>query len=601
MRLLAGALFCLLASRGIAADEQQYFQYQPIKLDFELASTHELAPENPFLDYRLDVTFSQGGRTFRVPGHFAADGDAANSGASHGTVWRVLFAAPEDGEWTYEVSFHRGRHLAIDEDPYRGEPVAPHDGTTGTLQVQPVPATAKGFHRSGGLVYADSRYLHTRDQKPLLLFGPNSPENLLAYRDFDGTYSADPGKQYLKSWSAHGRDWRPGDLTWGDGRGKGLVGGFNYLASEGMNVVYALTFNVGGDGCDVWPFVEPNKQHFTRYDVSKLAQWDVIFSHAESLGIVMELITQEQENQLLLDDGELGVERRLYYRELISRFGHHGNLIWNIGEENGGQGAYWPQGQDDAQRFAMIRYLKDHDPYKHPVMMHTYATAEEREPIVSRLLRFDKFDGLSMQCANTPLIHDETADWIERSEQYDRPWIVMQGEIGPWHIGTAPDEVDPSHDQIRKEALWGALMAGAAGAEWYFGWLTSPNDLDAEDWRSRENMWRQSRAARDFFQRLDYTRMRAADQLVSAEEAHCFCEEAKTYAIYLPNGGTTRLDLRDIDASFDVKWYAARTGGELQVGSVETLVGGTWVNLGNPPADPTNDWAILVTREEDQP
>jgi len=34
-----------------------------------------------------------------------------------------------------------------------------------------------------------------------------------------------------------------------------------------------------------------------------------------------------------LDSGELGNERKLYYRELIARFGHHVSLE-NLGSEN---------------------------------------------------------------------------------------------------------------------------------------------------------------------------------------------------------------------------------------------------------------------------
>jgi len=45
--------------------------------------------------------------------------------------------------------------------------------------------------------------------------------------------------------------------------------------------------------------------------------------------------TQECEIVNLLDNGELGPQRKLYYRELIARFGHHLALNWNLGEEVG--------------------------------------------------------------------------------------------------------------------------------------------------------------------------------------------------------------------------------------------------------------------------
>ena len=47
-----------------------------------------------------------------------------------------------------------------------------------------------------------------------------------------------------------------------------------------------------------------------------------------------------------LDQGELGVERKLYCRELVARFGHALALNWNLGEENS---------QTQPQRRAMAR------------------------------------------------------------------------------------------------------------------------------------------------------------------------------------------------------------------------------------------------------
>ena len=41
----------------------------------------------------------------------------------------------------------------------------------------------------------------------------------------------------------------------------------------------------------------------------------------------------EAANKRELDEGELGPERKLYYREMIARFGHHLALEWNLCEE----------------------------------------------------------------------------------------------------------------------------------------------------------------------------------------------------------------------------------------------------------------------------
>ena len=75
--------------------------------------------------------------------------------------------------------------------------------------------------------------------------------------------------------------------------------------------------------------------------------------------------TQEAENVNLLDDGHLGPQRKLYYRELIARFGHHLALNWNLGEEVGlGHDVSTQKKKDWAE------YLWTHDPYQHHIVIH---------------------------------------------------------------------------------------------------------------------------------------------------------------------------------------------------------------------------------------
>src|SRR5690606_26153879 len=111
----------------------------------------------------------------------------------------------------------------------------------------------------------------------------------------------------------------------------------NYLASKGLNVFSFLTLNIGGDDKNVFPYIKYNETLSSspvndrlRFDVSKLDQWEVVFEHAETLGMFLHFKLQETEVDMLLDGGKLGVERKLYYREMIARFGHHLALNWNL-------------------------------------------------------------------------------------------------------------------------------------------------------------------------------------------------------------------------------------------------------------------------------
>ena len=110
-------------------------------------------------------------------------------------------------------------------------------------------------------------------------------------------------------------------------------------------------------------------------------------------------------------------------------------------------------------------------------------------------------------------------------------------------------------------------------------------------------MWDMTRYALEFFQRyLPFAEMRHADELVSGKGGFVFAKPGEIYAVYLPEGGTATLDLAAAGGDFTVEWYNPRKGGALATGSVRTLRGPGMQSLGEPPADISKDWAVLVRR-----
>ncbi len=585
-------LVCLAVSQiaeagGVVDGELK--KWHKVSITFDGPQTSETATPNPFRDYRLVVTFAHQDRRVSVPGYYAADGNSAETGAAAGSKWRAHFAPDAVGEWTYTASFRTGQDVALSLDPKDGKPVA-FDGTSGRFDIAPSDKTGRDFRRRGLLKYVGRRYQRFAETGEYFLKGgADSPENFLAYEPFDGFHPRAKGlsnprdgeakKAALHRYQPHERDWRPGDPTWQGGRGKGIIGALNYLSGKGMNSVYFLTMNVGGDGKDVWPWTANDQP--LRFDSSKLDQWEIVFSHMDALGIMLHVITQEQENDQLLDGGELDIQRKLYYRELIARFSHHLAITWNLGEENT---------NTDAQRKAFAKYIHDLDPYDHPVVVHTFPG--KYDAVYEPLLGYKWFDGVSLQTNDT---HRQTARWVERSTAAGRPWIVTLDEIGPAHTGVKPDADDYAHDEVRRRHLWPNLMAGGAGVEWYFGYKWAHNDLNCEDWRSRDHLWDLTRYALEFFQQhLPFCEMNRADTLTSSPTDFCFAKPGSVYAIYLPEGGTTELDLGQMTAQFAISWYNPRTGGPLESGSVRTIAGPGKKSIGMPPEGPTEDWVALV-------
>ena len=65
-------------------------KWHKVTVDFSGPKTSETANPNPFTDYRLDVTFRNGKKRYVVPGYYAADGNAAETGATSGSRETVV-------------------------------------------------------------------------------------------------------------------------------------------------------------------------------------------------------------------------------------------------------------------------------------------------------------------------------------------------------------------------------------------------------------------------------------------------------------------------------------------------------------------------------
>jgi hypothetical protein len=573
--------------------------WEKVTLSFEGPESSEAAKENPFLDYRLDVRFKNGDASMLVPGFYAADGNAAETSSGQGNIWKVHFRPDNVGIWEYSVSFRKGDGIALSDDATAGDAVA-FDGQTGKIEV-----LANANH-PGRIITTAGHYLKYADSgKYFLKGGADSPENFLAYHEFDGTEKVEPptqrsgeatAKAELHKYSSHVGDWKDGDPLWQGGKGKGIIGALNYLAGEKMNSVYFLTMNIGGDGRDVWPYTGYDER--LRFDCSKLDQWEIVFDHMDKLGLMLHIVTQETENEKLLDDGNTTFERKLYYRELIARFAHHLGVTWNMGEENG-PANFSPNGQNTEQQRAMVEYFKTHDPYQNFVVIHTHSNPAHIVEGFEPLLGFTHLDGMSLQVGNPARIHEVVKFWREKSDAANRPWVLNLDELGPANRGIDPDDrQDNNQDTMRGHVLWGNLMAGGGGVEWYFGYLNHNNDLGCEDWRSRNRLWDYTRFALEFFQTyLPFSEMISHDELINTPAGFCLAKAGEIYAIYLYQGSGCNLDLSGQTGNFSIQWYNPRVGGALVEGAVTEVMSGSHVDLGSAPSEKEEDWVVLVKKK----
>jgi len=216
-------------------------KWHDVTLTFAGPETGENAQPNPFRDYRLTVTFSKGWKKYVIPGYYAADGNAAETSAKTGNKWRVHFVPDETGKWSYAASFRTGPDIALTSDPKAGSATS-FDGATGILEISASDKTGRDHRVKGLLRYVGEHYLKfAGNGEYYLKGGADSPENFLAYADFDGTYdaSADSGSYkdvgtFIHKYEAHLKDWKSGDPTWKGDKGKAMIGALNYLASKAI-------------------------------------------------------------------------------------------------------------------------------------------------------------------------------------------------------------------------------------------------------------------------------------------------------------------------------------------------------------------------------
>ena len=579
-----------------AATQGQLRVWQPVTIQFRGPAAGQLDTNpNPFLDYRLSVQFTgPAGQSYVVPGFFLGDGQ----GGASGNIWAVRFTPDRAGQWSYVASFRRGKDVAVDLRAEAGE-AASFDGASSTLTVGERAADAPGFLGLGRLEYAGGYYLKFRDGPYWIKGGTDSPEDFLAYEGFDNTRS---GSRFaVKKYAGHVRDWKPGDPDWGSGRGRAIIGAINYLAEKHVNLIYFLPMNIGGDGQNVWPFAgqinpagDPSNDN-THYDINKLHQWEIVFRHAQSKGIVLHFVFNEAEknNKLELGGKNLTTERKLFYREMVARFGYHNAVIWNLCEEYNIGGL--DLGPQSVKEFAA--YLAQLDPYDHPITVHHAGNAVEAwKPFMGDKL----FSITSLQIGRKD-IQPVVETFRKLTAQAGRPLPIAVDEFT---VTTNDQPWIPTDDSaaLRKEKLWPAYLSGGQ-VEFILAEL-----LDTQDFRKYEDLWNYIWYARRFMEeQLPFWEMEPADELLDGESVYAgktssndgqvFVKEGECYAIYLPIAKQTgTLDLSSAAGTFVKRWYNPRAGSF--EASRESLMGGRKVEIGPPPSSPDEDWVVLLTKRE---
>ena len=464
---------------------------------------------NPFT-VEVTATFSGPGGTFAVPAFYAGDG----GGGMDGDIWRARFSANAIGDWTLTTS-------SVD-------PIL--DGYNATFQVvdtascDPLePGELPDFTCTGRLSYQDDYYLRFADGTYWLKGGVDDPEDFLA----------------------------PGQTVGFNTKQEAI----QYLADEGLNSLYFMTSNVGGDRNNVWPWVTArDSEHF---DVAKLDGWDLILDDLQAHGIVLHLVFED-------DSAWKGFNRDLYYRQIVARFSHHNGLIWNISEEyNESYSA------DEVKVFAQM--ISDLDPYDHPLTVHHQGSTSKWDPFYGD----DRFDLTSFHTSKSPQNSLAIAA-RQQSATAGRPIAVSFDETGD-HTGTQDEN---------RHLVWSIYLGGG---------MYEIHTRPLTDYRDWEAYFRDLMRARTFLEALPFWEMLPSNQLLVSGTGYMLSKAGEFYVCYLPGGGSLSLDLGSNSNVFDASWFNPRTGESTEIGVVN---GGSVLPFDAPD---TLDWTLLLVQQGSGP
>ncbi len=565
-------------------------KWQPVTLAFKGPFVSETDSVNPFTDYRLVANFKNDSAQLRVDGFFAADGNAANTGAADGDLWKILFSPEKAGKWKFDARFLRGNGVALNDS--ESPDIEELWRIEGDFDISAVDSAETGFYRDGKLTGQEGAYLRMSESgSAFLKNGVEVIGSFLASPDVQGSPDL-AGK--ISGDTFHMDDWTDEDPLWGDEQGKKLIGALNYLASSGLNSLSLSTTFLGETGVEVYPWIEAGQM--SRYDVSKLEQWEQVFRHMDRLGIAIDLGVADAGKANLPS----GSERHLYFREMVNRFAHHPGLVWCL---NGADTSNVDQIRADAD------FLRSIDPYSHPIAIGNAspfpgtAYGKVPKPYNTGFGKHLKNSGMAIQAIQFPdttELYKELVSWTGLSKKSGSPWPVEVRQPGSENLLQALDSSNAdSHKKVMKSILWKSLMAGAAGNSWRVVQQQLVTEGPYEvNFRTMAPWWQITQNAHEFFMNhVNFDKMQNHDELLSNPDAFCLASEGGEYLVYLP--GYERTDLKIGDGNYVIAFFDPYRGGKLldKKNQGWEITKANSVSLSAYDGQQHKDWLILIKKK----
>ena len=319
--------------------------------------------------------------------------------------------------------------------------------------------------------------------------------------------------------------------------------------------------------------------NYTRFNVGYWQRFDRMLRHARDRDMIISVVLDIVDAQHHVK--EFSADDTLYTRYAVARLSAFANITWDLG--------------DDCDTFHTDKWTHDtgvliteHDPAHHLATSHPVHM--EHQDRASAWFGFTSFQDWTRKQHELILHQRELQKATGRIIPQTNEEYGYEDHYPLWAEGPGSE----SADTLRRTA-WEIYMAG--------GYQTA-----GETARRGTNVWPDSGGGWingrgddtmtmfagyghivEFLQSFPWWQTDPHDELVTAG-AFCLAEPGKTYAVYLPRGGTSTATLAP--GRYRVTQFSPATGQTIELPAVD---GASWTT---PEMPVSADWAFVLRRVE---
>ena len=493
---------------------------------------------NPFIDGSITGEFEQDGSSNRV----AVDGFCDSP---DGSLYRVRFMPSKIGSYTFHVTVKAGQQT----DNYSGTFTATEQHLRGPLRVDPAYPWHFIWEGTGGHYFFNGTTAYWlmgwRDERTIQ-YSIDRLARLKVNRmrvSLSGRTSNAYGEAVM-----NGPRWNVNISPW--------------------------------PAQDVADFTHPGFD-YSRFDLAYWQKFERMLRYAREKNMVISLVLSMNDERVHPAAGSEDEHR--FIRYAVARLGGFFNITWDLGDDLEGF-------RDEKWTHETGMSLEQWDPYHHLATSHPMKTIFQDRS--SSWFGFTSYQDWSRNQ------HSLTLESRKLQEKAGR--IIPQTNEEYGYEDHYPDWAAPGSNsaEVLRRTAWDIYMAGGyqtAGEsarrgtnirpDTGGGWMNGRGD-------DTQTMFVGYGHIVEFFTGFEWWKSNPHDELVN-DGNYCLADPGNVYAIYLPHGGKTTVQLGP--GKYHAEWFNATSG--QRYSATEDVTGPSWTSSNPPDEAGSPDWAILLRKQ----